>query len=253
MINWPQIAKSLMAHTNTTMKGKLYLIPNLLGESPVDLVIPMGVTRVVSSLDHFIVENVRTARRYIRKLDTEKAIDPITFYTLNKHTTKREMEEMAAPLMKGTDMGLMSEAGVPGIADPGEEIVKFAQQQGIRVIPLTGPSSILLALMGSGLNAESFAFNGYLPIKSGERIKKLRALEKKSRHEGQTQIFMETPYRNNKLLSDILLHCAENTFLCIASEITDTQEQIRTQTIRQWKKNPPELHKKPAIFILSSG
>lgn len=241
-----------MAHTNSIRKGKLYLIPNTLGESPVDQVIPRGVTRVVSTLDHFIVENVRTARRYIRKLDAEKAIDPLSFYTLNKHTSKREMEEMAVPLTKGTDMGLMSEAGVPGIADPGEEIVKLVQQQGIRVIPLTGPSSVLLALMGSGLNGESFAFNGYLPIKSGERIKKLRSLEKKSRYEGQTQIFMETPYRNDKLLSDILSHCTANTFLCIASDITGAQEMIRTQSIREWKKNPPGLHKKPTIFILSA-
>lgn len=235
------------------MKGNLYLIPNLLGNSPVDQVVPRGVTQIVSQLDHFIVENVRTARRYIRKLDPEKPIDPLTFYTLNKHTSREEMEQMTDPLEEGHDMGLISEAGVPGIADPGEEIVKHAQEKHIRVIPLTGPSSILLALMGSGLNGESFAFNGYLPIKSGERIKKIRALEKKSRHEGQTQIFMETPYRNDKLLGDILSHCREDTLLCIASEITTEREWIRTQSIREWKKNPPGLHKKPSIFILSAS
>jgi len=235
------------------MKGSLYLIPSLLGNSPVDQVVPRGVTQMVSRLDHFIVENVRTARRYIRKLDPEKPIDPLTFYTLNKHTSREEMEQMTDPLEEGHDMGLISEAGVPGIADPGEEIVKHAQKKHIRVIPLTGPSSILLALMGSGLNGESFAFNGYLPIKSGERIKKIRALEKKSRHEGQTQIFMETPYRNDKLLGDILTHCMEDTLLCIASEITTPREWIRTQTIREWKKNKPGLHKKPSIFILSAS
>jgi len=235
------------------MKGSLYLIPSLLGNSPVDQVVPRGVTQMVSRLDHFIVENVRTARRYIRKLDPEKPIDPLTFYTLNKHTSREEMEQMTDPLEEGHDMGLISEAGVPGIADPGEEIVKHAQKKHIRVIPLTGPSSILLALMGSGLNGESFAFNGYLPIKSGERIKKIRALEKKSRHEGQTQIFMETPYRNDKLLGDILTHCMEDTLLCIASEITTQREWIRTQTIREWKKNSPGLHKKPSIFILSAS
>jgi len=235
------------------MKGKLYLIPNMLGESPVELVIPHGVISIVCGLDHFIVENVRTARRYIRKLDPEKPIDPLTFYTLNKHTSREEMGNMADPLLKGTDMGLISEAGVPGIADPGEEIVQYAQRKGIQVVPLSGPSSILLALMGSGLNGESFAFNGYLPIKSGDRIKKLGALEKKSRHEGQTQIFMETPYRNDKLLSDILSCCMDDTHLCIASEITTEREMIRTQSIRNWKKKTPGLHKKPTIFILSAS
>lgn len=234
------------------MKGKLYLIPNVLGENTIEQVIPHGVSTIVSGLDHFIVENVRTARRYIRKLDPQKPIDPLTFYTLNKHTSREEMEEMTAPLKEGTDMGLMSEAGAPGIADPGEEIVRIAQRHLIRVIPMTGPSSILLALMGSGLNGESFAFNGYLPIKSGDRIKKIRALEKKSRYEGQTQIFMETPYRNDKLLSDILFHCKEDTLLCIASEITTEREMIRTQSIRDWKEKTPGLHKKPAIFILSA-
>jgi len=237
---------------NIMMKGKLYLIPNLLGESPPEQVIPQGVCAIVSGLEHFIVENVRTARRYIRRLDPEKPIHPLTFHTLNKHTSREQMEEMAAPLLKGTDMGLMSEAGVPGIADPGEELVEYAQRHGIRVVPLTGPSSILLALMGSGLNGESFAFNGYLPIKRPERIKKLRSLEKKSRHEGQTQIFMETPYRNDKLLGDILSHCMEDTLLCIASEITTEQEMIRTKSLREWKKQIPPLHKKPAIFILSA-
>ncbi|MBS3806882.1 MAG: SAM-dependent methyltransferase [Bacteroidales bacterium] len=235
------------------MKGKLYLIPNVLGENSIEQVIPRGVSTIVSGLDHFIVENVRTARRYIRKLDTQKPIDPLTFYTLNKHTSGEEMEEMTAPLKEGTDMGLMSEAGAPGIADPGEEIVRIAQRHLIRVVPMTGPSSIFLALMGSGLNGESFAFNGYLPIKSGNRIKRIRALEKKSRHEGQTQIFMETPYRNDKLLSDILSHCREDTLLCIASEITTEREMIRTQSIREWKKNTPGLHKKPSIFILSAS
>ena len=235
------------------MQGKLYLIPTTLGECSMDRVIPAGVAGIVSGLDHFIVENVRTARRYIRKLDAGKSIDDITFYTLNKRTPSREIAGFVQPLKEGKDVGLISEAGVPGIADPGEEAVSHAQREGIQVVPLVGPSSIILALMGSGLNAENFAFSGYLPIKSGERIRKLKALEKKSKHEGQTQIFMETPYRNNKMVQDILSGCGEDTMLCIASEITTAQEMIRTRTIREWKKMVPDLHKKPTIFILSAS
>jgi len=233
------------------MKGTLFLIPAPLGDCSLEMVVPAGVESVVGRLDYFIVENVRTARRYIRKLVPDKPIDPITFYTLNKHTPSREIAGFLKPLEEGFDVGLVSEAGVPGIADPGEEAVAEAQRRGIVVVPMVGPSSIILALMGSGLNAENFAFNGYLPIKSGERIRKINALEKKSRHESQTQIFMETPYRNGKLLADILNQCMDETWLCIASEITTEREIIRTRTIRQWKKQVPDLHKKPTIFILS--
>jgi len=236
---------------NRTMKGKLYLIPSPLGDSPLEMVVPAGVESIVNRLDYFIVENVRTARRYIRKLVPDKPIDPLTFYTLNKHTRAGEIAGFMAPLEQGHDMGLLSEAGVPGIADPGEEAVAEAQRKGIAVVPLTGPSSIILALMGSGLNAEKFTFNGYLPIKSGDRIRKINALEKKSRNEGQTQIFMETPYRNDKLLANIVAQCMEDTWLCIASDITTESEFIRTQSIRDWKKQLPDLHKKPTIFILS--
>jgi 16S rRNA (cytidine1402-2'-O)-methyltransferase len=233
------------------MKGKLFLIPAPLGDSPLEMVVPAGVESVVGRLDHFIVEHVRTARRYIRKLVPDKPIDPITFYTLNKHTPPKDIAGFLKPLEEGFDMGLLSEAGVPGIADPGEEAVAEAQRKGITVVPLVGPSSIILALMASGLNAENFAFNGYLPIKNRDRINKINALEKKSRVEGQTQIFMETPYRNGKLLDDILNQCMEDTWLCIASEITTERELIQTRTIRQWKKQVPDLHKKPTIFILS--
>jgi len=234
------------------MKGKLYLIPATIGESQLDMVIPAGIHHIVSRLDYFIVEQVRTARRYIRKLDPVKPIDPITFYILNKHTPANEIRGFVEPMLEGHDMGLISEAGVPGIADPGEELVEMAHQHGIQVVPLVGPSSILLALMASGLNGENFAFNGYLPIKSAARIKKLKAIEKKSRYEGQTQIFMETPYRNNGLLDDILSQCSKETLLCIASGITTGQEMIRTQSIRDWKQQVPDLHKKPAIFVLSA-
>jgi len=234
------------------MKGNLFLIPTPLGDSPLEMVVPAGVESLVGRLDYFIVENVKTARRYIRKLVPDKPIDPIAFYTLNKHTPPGEIAGFITPLEQGHDMGLMSEAGVPGIADPGEEAVAEAQRKGIAVVPLTGPSSIILALMGSGLNAENFAFSGYLPIKRRDRIRKINALEKKSRHEGQTQIFMETPYRNGKLLADILSQCMDETWLCIASEITTEKEFIRTRYIHEWKKQVPDLHKKPTIFILSA-
>lgn len=238
---------------NSTSTGTLYLIPTTLGDCPSEKVIPPHNATIVAGLDHFIVEQVRTARRFIRKLVPDKPIDPIAFYTLNKHTPAGALDEMVAPLMEGTNMGLISEAGVPGIADPGEEIVAYAHRRSVQVVPLTGPSSLLLALMASGLNGENFAFNGYLPIKSGERIKKIRALEKKSRHEGQTQIFMETPYRNDKLLNDLLSQCMDDTLLCLASNVTTAQEMIRTLTVKQWKEKTPELHKKPTIFILSAG
>ncbi|MBS3774523.1 MAG: SAM-dependent methyltransferase [Bacteroidales bacterium] len=235
------------------MKGKLYLIPTTLGDDGVDAVIPAEVKNIISRLDIFIVENIRSARRYIRKVDAEKSIDGLTFFVLNKHTDKGQFPEFLAPLKKGRDVGLITEAGVPGIADPGEDIVRMAHKQEIRVVPLVGPSSVTLALMGSGLNGQHFAFNGYLPIQSNERIKKLKMLEKRSQQENHTQIFMETPYRNNQLLKDILEHCRDRTLLCIASNITLENEKIQTKTIKEWRKAVPDLNKQPAIFLLHSS
>ncbi|MFP4620907.1 MAG: SAM-dependent methyltransferase [Bacteroidales bacterium] len=232
------------------MKGKLYLIPTPLGESSVDAVIPSEVKHIISRLDIFIVENIRSARRYIRKIDSEKSIDAITFYVLNKHTGKGELPDFLRPVNEGSDIGVITEAGVPGIADPGEAIVRIAHEEKINVVPLTGPSSIPLAVMASGLNGQNFAFNGYLPIPPNKRIKKLKMLEKRSHQENQTQVFMETPYRNNQMLRDILEHCRDGTQLCIASNITLEKESIETKTIRDWKKSVPDLNKQPAIFLL---
>jgi 16S rRNA (cytidine1402-2'-O)-methyltransferase len=233
-------------------KGKLYLIPNTLGESSTDSVIPAEIKSIVSRLEYFIVENIRTARRYIRKTDRNKSIDALTFYVLDKRTEQKNIPGFMEPLEAGNDIGVITEAGVPGLADPGEEIVRLAHQKNIRVVPLVGPSSIVLALMGSGLNGENFAFNGYLPIQAKKRINKLKALEKKSRTEQQTQLFMETPYRNNQVLKDILGNCRDQTLLCLASNLTLENEKIRTQSIKEWKKSVPDLHKQPTIFILYS-
>lgn len=232
------------------MRGKLYLIPTTIGDSGINAVLPAEVSKIVEGLDHFIVENVRTARRFIRKLSATKYIDDIIFYELNKHTDKTEISKYLTVIENGKDIGLISEAGNPSIADPGADIVKIAHIKNVTVIPLVGPSSILLALISSGMNGQNFAFNGYLPINQNERIQKIRALENRSKHENQSQIFMETPYRNMKMLNDILSTCKKNTKLCIAADITLKTEHIKTKTISDWKKNKPDLNKRPAIFII---
>ena len=232
------------------MKGKLYLVPIPLGNCSSEFVIPNDVSRIISNLNHFIVENTRTARRYIRSMDAQKNIDKITFFVLNKHTQPRDMEAFLDPANNGYNMGIISEAGVPAIADPGAELVSLAHETGIEVIPLVGPSSILLSLMASGLNGQSFTFHGYLPIKNNERIQKLKSIEKESQKENKTQIFMETPYRNNKLFADILKTCKIKTRLCVASNITLKDEYIKTKTIEKWKQEEINLHKKPTVFLL---
>ena len=233
-------------------KGKIYLIPTTLGESEISLVIPANVIDIIESLQYFIVENIRTARRYIRKVSLSKNIDEITFFELNKHTKTEEISSYLKPSLSGNSIGIISEAGNPGIADPGANIVKIAHQKDIDVVPLVGPSSILLALISSGMNGQNFAFNGYLPIKDNERIKKIEYLEKKSRTENQTQIFMETPFRNMKMLDAVLQICRNNTFLCIAADITLQSEFIKTKTIAEWKKQKPQLNKRPTVFVLQA-
>jgi len=234
------------------MKTKLYLIPTSLGESDLKTIIPDHIKEVVESLNYFIVENIRSARRYIRKLSADKVIDDITFFELNKYTDANEVSGFLQPALSGNNIGIISEAGNPGIADPGADVVKIAHQKNIQVIPLVGPSSILLALISSGLNGQNFAFNGYLPIKPAERIKKIQFLENRSKTENQSQIFMETPYRNMKILDDILNNCKKNTLLCIASNITLQTEFIKTKTITDWKKQKPQINKRPTIFILQA-
>lgn len=235
------------------MKGKIYLIPTTLGDSNINSVLPEIIKNTVENMSCFIVENIRTSRRYIRKLLPQKDIDSLTFYELNKHTDPNEIPTFIKPAFDGNDIGIMSEAGNPGIADPGSAIVFEAHKKNIIVIPLVGPSSILLALTASGLNGQNFSFNGYLPVKQNERIKKLQFLEKRSKIEKQSQIFMETPYRNMKLLEDLLKTCQKNTFLCIATDITLETEFIKTKTIAEWKKQIPQINKRPTIFLLDAS
>ena len=219
-----------------------------MGDSTVDYVIPNEVQDIIKQTKYFIVENIKTARRYLKKVDRTINIDDLSFFTLNKHTSPEEISSFLTPAQEGNNMGIISEAGCPGIADPGSDVVQLCHQKNIRVVPLVGPSSILMALISSGMNGQNFCFNGYLPIDKNERIKKLRELEKKG-NQGFTQIFMETPFRNSKLLDDILNNCNNSSNLCIAIDISLPTEKIKTQSIGLWKKNIPDFHKKPTIFL----
>jgi len=230
--------------------GNLYLIPTTLGESDTTRVIPSEVSDIVRRISYFIVENIRTARRYLRKLDPQLNIDELHFFELNQHTDSRETEEYLQPIAEGFDVGIISEAGCPGIADPGAEVVKQAHIKQIRVIPLVGPSSILLSLMASGMNGQNFAFIGYIPVKPAERVKAIREIEKRSAIEKQTQIFIEAPYRNTQLINDLINTLGDQTRLCMACDITLDTEYIKTQTVAQWKKGVPDLNKRPAIFLV---
>ncbi|MCK5136967.1 MAG: SAM-dependent methyltransferase [Bacteroidales bacterium] len=232
------------------MKGVLYLVPNTLGNPDTTCTIPAGVTEKVRGIRVYIVENLRNARRYLKKLDREIDIDQLVFHELNEHTSSEEIPTFLREAMQGSDTAIISEAGVPGVADPGAVVVRLAHELGIRVVPLTGPSSILLSLMGSGLNGQMFTFHGYLPVKRPERIRKIRELEQEIRRKGETQIFMEAPYRNDALLTDILETCDPATLLCIAADITLDSEFIHTRRVKEWKKKKPALHKRPVIFLL---
>lgn len=228
----------------------LYLIPMTLGDTAIERVIPAYNVEVVSTLKHFIVENVRTTRRFLKKCNPDIYIDSLTFYELNKHTDKNKIASFLQPIKSGESIGVISEAGCPAIADPGADAVAIAQREGYKVVPLVGPSSILMALMGSGFNGQSFAFHGYLPIEAGERIKKLKKLETRAYNEDQTQIFIETPYRNLKLAEDILQNCKPQTRLCIAMNITCNDEYIVTRSVQSWKGKLPDMHKKPCVFLI---
>jgi 16S rRNA (cytidine1402-2'-O)-methyltransferase len=230
----------------------LYLTPTLLSDNTNGLqVLPENVIKIIHELKQFVVEDVRTARRFLSKLHHPIPIEMLQFYELNEHTTEKEIASLL-PHLQASDTGVMSEAGVPGVADPGAAVVRLAHANGIKVVPLVGPSSILMALMASGLNGQTFAFVGYLPIKQNERKDRLRALEVRSACERQTQIFIETPYRNMQLLDDILQTCRPVTMLTIAADITGEGEFILTQSIRQWKRQLPELDKIPAVFLLQA-
>lgn len=205
---------------------------------------------IIAGIRHFIVEDVRSARRFLKKVDKETDIDALTFYPLNKHTSPEAIFGYLKPLEEGHSMGVISEAGCPAVADPGADVVAIAQRKGLKVVPLVGPSSIILSIMGSGFNGQSFAFNGYLPIEPAERAKKLKQLEQRVYAEHQTQLFIETPYRNNKMVEDILHNCRPQTRLCIAANITCEGEYIKTRSIKDWQGKVPDLSKIPCIFLL---
>ncbi len=232
------------------MQASLFLIPVTLGETEHQKVLPAYNREVISQIKHFIVENVRTARRFLKKEDPTIVIDELTFYELNKHTTPEQVAGYLNPLEKGENVGIISEAGCPAIADPGADVVAIAQRHNYPVVPLVGPSSILMALMASGFNGQSFAFQGYLPIEGNDRTQMIKKLEGRIYGEDQTQLFIETPYRNNKLAEELLRTCRPTTKLCIASNITCEDEYIRTLTIKEWKGKLPDMNKKPTIFLL---
>jgi 16S rRNA (cytidine1402-2'-O)-methyltransferase len=231
--------------------GTLYLIPSSLGGTVnADSLFPEYNLQVIRELNEFIVENVRTARRFISALGHPLPIDQLTFRELGKHTPEEVFASIIAPLLEGKHMGLLSEAGTPCIADPGSAIVRIAHEKGIRIIPLIGPNSILLALMGSGFNGQHFTFHGYLPVEKPDLIHRIRKIESNAERWDQTQIFIETPYRNRKLFEYLVKTCKGQTLLCIAIDLTLPTQSIRTMTISEWSKASPDLHKKPAVFLL---
>ncbi|MGJ8593712.1 MAG: SAM-dependent methyltransferase [Aquaticitalea sp.] len=230
--------------------GKLYLIPTGLGDNPPLEILPISIKKVIESIDDYIVENEKTARRFIKSIHQKKSQPSLNFHILNKYTQEEELAYFLDACKAGKSMGLLSEAGCPAIADPGAEIVKLAHQKNIQVVPLVGPSSIVLALMGSGMNGQSFTFNGYLPIDKNERKTELKRLERVSFEQNQSQLFIETPYRNNKMLEDLISSLHPQTRICVACDLTLSTEFIKTMTAQDWKFVNVDLHKRPAIFII---
>ena len=235
------------------MQGRIYLIPNLLGESPIERNFPPENIAIINSIKHFIVEDVRTVRRFLKHVNKDINIDELIFFVLDKHTRPEDVPSFLKPAEQGCDMGIISEAGCPGVADPGADVVAIAHQRGLKVVPLIGPSSILLSLMSSGMNGQNFAFLGYLPVDKGDTVKAIKHIEERSLREKQTQIFIETPFRNVKMLSDLLFALRPSTRLCIACNITCDDEFIQTKTISQWRATKlPDIAKRPAIFLLQA-
>jgi len=233
-----------------TKLGKLYLIPTTLGDNAPLEVLPNTVKEVIENVSIFIVENEKTARRFIKKISPSTSQPSLEIFLLNKFTQSVELPQFLNPCLAGKDVGLLSEAGCPGVADPGAEVVKLAHQKDIQVVPLVGPSSILMAMMSSGLNGQRFTFNGYLPIDKGERKKEIKRLERISFEQNQSQIFIETPYRNNKMLEDICSYTSPDTLVCVACDITLPTEFIKTLPTKVWSKKKVDLHKRPTIFII---
>ncbi len=232
------------------MDTALYLIPVTLGDTEISKVLPEYNAGIIAGIRHFIVEDVRSARRFLRKVDPQFDVDGSQFFELNKHTQPEVVANYLKPLQGGKPMGVISEAGCPAVADPGADVVAIAQRKGLKVVPLVGPSSIILSVMASGFNGQSFAFNGYLPIRPEERVKKLHQLEHRIYNEEQTQLFIETPYRNGKMIEDILKNCRPQTKLCIAANLTCEGEYVYTRTVKEWKGRIPDLSKIPCVFLL---
>mgnify|MGYP000917354307 CR=1 FL=1 len=230
--------------------AKLYLIPTTLGDSDIERVLPPDLTVVISSIKVFIVENIRTARRFLKKVNQSIVIDNLTFFELNEHTDRKEISRFLEPIQSGMDIGIISEAGCPAVADPGADVVKLAHTRDIQVVPLVGPSSILLALMASGMSGQNFAFNGYLPVKNPDKAQQIKFLERRMQTEGQTQIFIEAPYRNMQLFDDLVKNCDQQTMLCIAADITLETEFIVAKPVSYWKTHRPDIQKRPAIFMI---
>lgn len=218
------------------LDAALYLIPVTLGETPIEQVLPTHNREVILGIRHFIVENIRSARRFLKKVDQSIDIDSLTFYELNQHTDRRTIDPYLDPLRKGQPIGVISEAGCPAVADPGADVVAIAQRAGFRVVPLVGPSSIIMSVMGSGFNGQSFAFHGYLPIEDGQRMQRLKQLETRVYNEDQTQLFIETPYRNLRMMQTLLQVLRPQTRICLAANITCPDESIRTRSVAEWKK-----------------
>ena len=231
-------------------KGKLYLIPTTLGDSPVNYCLPEQIKYTIELCDAFIVENERTARRFIKKIGAHKNLDTLILHPLHKHTDSIDIPSYLKGCVDGENIGVISESGCPAVADPGAQVVAVAHEKNIQVVPLVGPSSIILALMASGFNGQNFAFNGYLPKETHQKTKKIRQLEKFATQMNQTQLFIEAPFRNQKLLQDVLDTCLPSTKLCIATEITTDAEKINTKTIAEWRKNMPNINKKNTVFAI---
>ncbi|CAN1528023.1 COG0313 Predicted methyltransferases [Methylophilaceae bacterium] len=235
----------------TQQFGTLYLIPVTLGEDNITQVLPPDVVKIAQRLDNFVVESEKSARHFLSTIKTIRPVRELNLNLLNEHTEQKDVNALLTPLLAGKDVGLMSDAGCPGVADPGAKLVELAHQKGIRVIPFVGPSSILLSLMASGFNGQQFTFLGYLPVDKTQRNQKLKEIEKRSLTNKETQIFIETPYRNQHMLEAIMSVCQPNTKLCIACDVSLTTELISSKTIASWRKSPlPDLHKRPAIFLL---
>ena len=236
------------------MEAALYLIPVTLGNTSLSQVLPAYNATIVCQIRHFVVENVRSARRFLRSIDRDFPIDDCVFFEMGKHADERLFSQYLQPLRDGLPVGVISEAGCPAVADPGAEVVAQAQRKGLRVVPLVGPNSMIMAVMGSGLCGQSFAFNGYLPVDDTERARRLKALESRALSEDQTQLFIETPFRNRKMFETLIRTLRPQTRMCIAAGITTADEWIKTYTIAEWKKKPlPDLSKIPAIFLIGKG